>query len=206
MTLLRLDHLAVSALTLEEGSAWVEESLGVALAGGGKHGAMSTHNRLLSLGDLYLEVIAIDPEAPDPGRARWFDLDRFHGRPRLTNWVAGCDDLAAALDQCPAGTGQPMALARGDLRWQMAVPEEGILPFDGLFPALIAWQGTAHPTQRLPDQGVRLREMVLIHPQAETLAIGLKPLMHDSAIKIVTGPSPGIHATFATPHGERTLA
>ncbi|GHC45809.1 VOC family protein [Neogemmobacter tilapiae] len=206
MTLLRLDHLAVSAQTLQEGTAWVEECLGVALAAGGKHAAMSTHNRLLSLGDLYLEVIAIDPEASDPGRARWFDLDRFEGKPRLTNWVVACADMADALRLCPDGSGQPMDLARGDLRWQMAVPIDGILPFDGLFPALIAWQGAAHPSQRLPDQGIRLRQMELVHPQAEALKIGLKPLIHDTRIKIVTGPAPAIHATFATPHGERTMA
>ena len=23
----------------------------------------------------YLEIIAINPDAPDPGRSRWFDLD-----------------------------------------------------------------------------------------------------------------------------------
>jgi hypothetical protein len=206
VTLLRLDHLAVSARTLEEGVDWVESTLGLPLAGGGKHAAMSTHNRLLSLGDLYLEVIAVDPEAVDPDRPRWFDLDRFSGRPRLTNWVADCDDLSAALAACPDGCGQVMDLARGDLRWQMAVPVNGILPFGGIFPALMAWQGSAHPRQRLPDQGARLVEMVLTHPQADQLRLGLNPLFHDRRVTIVTGATPGIHATIATPHGERTLA
>jgi hypothetical protein len=60
---LRLDHLAISAGTLDEGVAAVEEALGVPLAGGGQHPHMATHNRLLGLGDLYLEVIAADPAA-----------------------------------------------------------------------------------------------------------------------------------------------
>ena len=38
--------------------------LGVPMAGGGKHPLMGTHNRLIGLGDLYLEVISIDPDAP----------------------------------------------------------------------------------------------------------------------------------------------
>ena len=58
---------------------------------------MATHNRLLGLGDLYLEVIAADPSAPRPAWPRWFDLDRFTGAPRLTNWICACDDLEAAV-------------------------------------------------------------------------------------------------------------
>ena len=37
--MLRLDHLAVSATTLDEGVAAVEAALGVPMAGGGQHAA-----------------------------------------------------------------------------------------------------------------------------------------------------------------------
>ena len=60
--MLTFDHIAITATTLQEGVDWVEAALGVTLAGGGKHNLMATHNRLLGLGDLYLEVIAIDPD------------------------------------------------------------------------------------------------------------------------------------------------
>ncbi len=133
--MLKLDHLALSAMTLADGVAHVRDTLGVELAQGGEHAAMGTHNRLLSLGPtVYLEVIAINPAAPYPGRPRWFDLDNFSGPPRLTNWVAQTDDLDRALALAPTGCGAPMALERGDLRWRMAVPENGKLPFDGAFP------------------------------------------------------------------------
>ena len=139
--MLRFDHIAVSANTLAEGVAWVENALGVTLAGGGQHPLMATHNRLLGLGDLYLEVIAADPSAPPPTWPRWFDLDNFLGQPRLTNWVAGCESITDALAAAPQGTGVPLSLQRGDYQWQMAVPPDGKLPFDGGFPALIQWQG-----------------------------------------------------------------
>ena len=64
MSVLRLDHLAVVAETLDEGVDWVETSLGLPMAGGGEHAAMGTHNRLLSLGDVYLEVIAVNYKEP----------------------------------------------------------------------------------------------------------------------------------------------
>jgi Glyoxalase-like domain len=203
--MLRFDHFAVSAVTLEDGVAAVEDALGVSLAGGGKHAHMSTYNRLLGLGDIYLEVIATDPAAPAPAWPRWFDLDHFTGPPRLTNWVAGCDDLEAELALGPDGVGVPVALERGDLRWRMAVPADGRLPYDGCFPALICWQGTLHPATLLPDVGVRLSLLEIAHPDVAALADHLKPRLHDARIAITTGPQKAMRATFSTPNRVRVL-
>lgn len=200
--LLKLDHLAVSAGTLEEGVANVEAALGLALSAGGKHVHMSTHNRLLGLGDIYLEVIAIDPEALAPAWPRWFDLDNFTGAPRLTNWICACDDLAAALRQAPEGTGEPADLARGDFRWRMAVPNTGKLPFGGGFPALIEWQGP-HPADRLPDQGARLRRLEICNPEAEAMREMLQ--IADPRVAILQGPDVSLRAEIDTPHGLRVL-
>ena len=143
--------------TLEEASAHVEQALGVALQAGGKHEKFGTYNRLLGLKDgLYLEAIAIDPDAPTPERTRWFDLDRFTGKPRLTNWICRVPDIEASLSVFPDGVGTPIDLTRGALSWRMAVPPTGRLPFDNLFPALIQWQGDLHPAQMLQDSGCSL--------------------------------------------------
>ena len=105
---LELDHLVVSAEHLQEGVDWVEAQLGVTMAPGGKHAAMGTHNRLLGLGEVYLEVIAADPDAPPPAHPRWFGLDAFRGPPRLTNWVVRVSDMDAGLALAPEGCGAPM--------------------------------------------------------------------------------------------------
>jgi hypothetical protein len=123
----------------------------------------------------YFELIAIEPGAPGPAQPRWFDLDNFAGPTRATTWICRCDDLDAALAAAPPGTGTPWALERGDLRWRMAVPADGKLPFDGLFPALIEWEGTAHPAPRLPDRGVRLTALELHSPDAERFAQRSRP-------------------------------
>jgi hypothetical protein len=200
---LRLDHLALSTMRLEEGVAAVEDLLGVPMAGGGKHAAMGTHNRLIGLGDLYLEVIAIDPDAPPPGRPRWFDLDRFTGPARLTNWIVATDDLSSALATGPQGWGAPMDLARGDYRWRMAVPDSGRLPHDGLCPALIHWTGPLHPARALPDHGLRLERLEVSHPAASGLQSALAGLS-DPRLTYVQG-TPGLHAVIRTPAGFRTL-
>lgn len=200
--MLRLDHLAISAERLEDGVALVERLLGVPMAGGGQHPAMGTHNRLLSLGDLYLEVIAVDPAATPPGRPRWFDLDRFSGPPRLTTWIVATDDMEAALATGPQGWGAAMDLARGDYRWQMAVPADGRLPFDGTCPALIRWQGALHPAPALPDHGLRLSRLVVSHPQAAVLQAALA--LADPRVTFTHGP-PGLSAVIDTPQGPVTL-
>jgi hypothetical protein len=203
--ILALDHLAISAETLEAGADWVERSLGLPLSPGGQHPHMATHNRLLSLGDLYLEVIAIDPKAPKPAWPRWFDLDRFRGPPRLTNWICRTADLDAALAVAPPGTGTATDLARGDYRWRFAIPASGRLPFDNCFPALIQWQGHLHPAQALPDQGVRLRRLEITHPDAQGLQTSLRGQLPDPRVHIMPGPYPGFRATLDTPKGLRVL-
>ncbi len=197
-----LDHLAVAGETLEDASAHIEQTLGVSLQAGGKHEKFGTYNRLLGLRDgLYLEAIAIDPDAPTPGRTRWFDLDRFKGVPRLTNWICRVPDIEASLAVFPDGVGTPIDLTRGALSWRMAVPPNGRLPFDNLFPALIQWQRDLHPAKMLQDSGCRLKRLVVYHPDALSLAEHLGAL---DLVVFDTGPA-AMRAEFETPHGPRTL-
>ena len=206
MPLLVPDHLVISAASLDEGAVYVEQLLGVPLSPGGRHDFMGTHNRLISLGDgLYLEVIAIDPAAADPGRVRWFDLDRFKGQPRLTNWVCRTEDLSAALAKAPDGIGRAIPAARGDLRWQMVVADDGRLPFGGAYPALIAWDGRAHPSGLLPDRGCRLELLEIAHPEGEGLQAALDGMLDTDRIRVSHGPEKKMKATISTPAGLRVL-
>ena len=197
-----LDHLVIAAADLAVGTDWFQRHSDLTLAPGGEHPAMGTHNRLLSLGpEAYLEVIAIDPAAPGPEHPRWFDLDRFAGGPALRTWVVRVDDLEAALADAPRGSGTPRDFARGDLRWRMAVPGDGRLPFDNLFPALIEWQTAAHPAPRLPDAGARLCGLTLGHPQADALRAALAAVLDDPRVEVAAAERPAIAATLDTPRG-----
>ncbi|MBE1283004.1 MAG: VOC family protein [Rhodobacteraceae bacterium] len=199
---MKLDHLAVAGETLEAAVAHVEAVLGVPMQPGGQHPVYGTHNALLGLDDgLYLEAIAVDPDAEPERRPRWFDLDRFFGPARIGNWICRCEDLSAVLQALPVAAGQPVPLSRGDLRWQMAVPESGVLPFDNMFPALIQWQSD-HPAPRLTQQGCRLLRLSVTHPEAEALSDLL--LLQDPRVSFETGPA-GYEALFDTPHGRRIL-
>lgn len=204
--MIAFDHIAIAGVTLTEAQTHVEQALGVALQPGGAHDVFSTHNALLGLEDgLYLEAIAINPDAPAPKRPRWFDLDRFTGLPRLTNWICRTDDLEAELAAIPADLGHPVDLQRGDLRWRMAVPETGILPFENCAPALIQWQTQQHPATSLACSGVRLTRLTVRHPEGGILRAMVAHHLNDDRIAFETGPA-GLGATFATPHGPREIS
>jgi len=202
--MLTLDHLAVAAADLDAGCAAVEVALGVPLQPGGEHAHFGTHNRLLGLGPEYLEVISVDPAAPPLPYPRWFDLDRFAGPPRLRSWIVRTPSLEAALAALGAGYGAPVALSRGGLRWRMAVPATGVLPFDGCAPALIEWD-TEPPMAVLTDRGCSLVSLTVRHPRAQALAAQLAGLIDDTRLRIERG-LPGLTARIATPTGESTLA
>lgn len=156
-----LDHFVIAARTLEEGAAWLESRLGASPVPGGKHPTMGTHNQLLSLGPgLYIEVIAVDPDAAPPQRPRWFELDtpglggRLANSPELIHWAERTDDLEAALSGYPVAV-DIIPFSRGSYRWRMALTRDGSLPGGGVLPTLIQWE-SAHPAEALPDAGIRL--------------------------------------------------
>ena len=201
-----LDHLAVAARSLDP--APLEAFLGVTLAGGGQHPRMGTHNRLLRLGEgAYLELIAEDPDAPPPGHPRWFSLDHPAMRasldrgPRLVHWVARVE--STELPDLPFDVGPWERFERGSLHWQLTVRPDGALPADGVVPSLICWPGTAHPTLRMPDAGVRLDALELQHPRAAEVQRQLDLLGLEQ--RCTVGPAPTIVAHLTTHAGARTL-
>ena len=151
-------------------------------------------------------MIAIDPEAPKPGYPRWFNLDNYNGPPRIMNWICATDDLDAALDAAPKGSGEPMELSRGDMSWAMAVPDDGMLPFDGAMPALIEWETDAHPNRRLPDHGLRLTRLDVFHPEAEALLAAFPALYNLPQVSVLEGPEKRLIASVSTPEGMRVIA
>lgn len=199
------DHLVVGSTELEEARMHVEAALGVSMQPGGAHAVFQTHNALMALEDgLYLEAIAPNPNVPAPSRPRWYDLDRFAGPARLSNWACSVTDLETALGDMPDGAGAPVPVSRGSLSWRMAVTGDGKTPFDNLWPALIEWPDGVHPAPRLTPTGVRLRRFTLIHPKGDTLAALLVQHLTDDRVAVETGPI-AMQAAFDTPHGPRAL-
>jgi hypothetical protein len=208
-----LDHIAVIAPDLGAGVAWVREVLGVEMPAGGKHPEMGTHNRLVGLGpDVYLEVIAIDPEASQPAHRRWFGLDdretverHWHEGRRLRAYAARCTDIAGTIGAKGEMFGVPMRISRGDRDWLFAVRPDGELPMNGALPCLIDWGARGSPAPSMPDLGLRLVGLQVRTPDIGGVdgalnAIGMTP-------KLDIRPDSEVHlvAAVRTPRGVRVL-
>lgn len=209
----KLDHLVVAAADLDTGRRYIEDLLGVRTESGGQHDSIGTHNRLLRLGDdQYLEIIAIDPDAPPPERPRFFALDdpamqaAIQSRPRLITWVARASDLDAAAAHPPYNAMEIRELARGDLRWRMTFTPDGSLPCEGALPLLIEWQTEPMPPRRMADSGCALKRFVVQSPQVQRVRQVLQDLNLES-VEPDHSVQTGLAATLSTPaRGEVILS
>ncbi|MEA2666555.1 MAG: hypothetical protein QOI11_3499 [Candidatus Eremiobacteraeota bacterium] len=209
-----LDHLVVAAATLDEGARWARERLGADVPAGGKHERLGTHNRVLRLGDaLYLEIIAVDPDAPPPGRPRWFELDEPALRaalaraPRLVTWVAASDDVRRDAAACPLVRGPVEPMRRGALEWLITLPPDGALGEGGTLPPLIQWLTRPHPAAGMPELGFGLETLELGHPEPERLRRALAALgLADERVRVRQAEAPELSARIATPRGTVAIA
>ncbi|ACA19635.1 conserved hypothetical protein [Methylobacterium sp. 4-46] len=211
--MLRLDHLVIVAPTLAEGEAHVQACLGLPMRAGGRHPQMGTHNLVLRLGDdLYLEVIARDPEAPAPAGPRWFGLDDLdavraawaRGR-RLRTLVARTGAIAAVAAAHGALVGCPARISRGERSWLFALRPDGTLPEDGAVPSVIDWEGLPGPAGAMPEAGARLVRLDLAHPEPDRIAALHARLGLVDPPAFRAGPDFALRALVRTPAGERVL-
>ena len=208
-----LDHLVLAAVTLADGIAYVSELTGLTPQPGGKHATMGTHNALLRLSaSTYLEIIAIDPDAPKPAHRRWFDLDdialqaELMEEPRLVQWVARTAAIDRAVAACDVPLGNVESLSRGDYRWRLTVPQEGRRPGKGLVPLLIEWEGAAHPAARLPSCNVALLDFAGTHPEPARIRATLEALGVAKELRVTFDRETRLAAMLRTPRGVVTLA
>ena len=212
-----IDHLAVAAATLDGGVAWAFEKLGVTVPRGGEHPKMGTHNAVAHSGDdTYLEVIAVNPDAPAPQRPRWFGLDAPDVRaelavaPRIATWVVRTTDMNASLAAARAAgldLGTPIAMTRGDLQWIIACRDDGSLPEGGVLPVLIEWPEGPHPSRRMSDPGLRLAGITLQHPKPDQLDAWCRALnvRHLADIDPLPRARERVLAAFETPLGRAAI-
>lgn len=187
--MLSLDHIVIAAPSLAEGVAYVRDLTGIDMPKGGEHPQMGTHNHLVRLGTAeFLEVIAVNPDAPAPSRPRWFGLDHPVQKPRLAHWVTRCADMATTRPHLPDDLGPAIPLTRGALSWLLTVPDDGHLPMQGAAPSLLEWQANPLPPTQMQGADATLEALTITHPDAVTLSKWLEPLLNDPRVAYETGP------------------
>jgi hypothetical protein len=211
----RLDHLVIAAESLDQGVDYIRSTLAVDIPQGGVHKTMGTHNHLMQLGNnCYLEVIAIDPDGAIPDRPRWFNLDdtlmreSLHRLPRLITWMVNTTDLEQLVRKSAFEIGAPTELSRDNLRWKIALTEDGRLLANGFLPHVIQWLSTPHPSAAMADLGCRLLSLEIYHNRTDWLHSKLKSIGAGHLVSIHALPdseSAYLSASIETPSGIKVL-
>lgn len=175
-----LDHLIFASPDLDQGVAHIASLTGVEPAPGGPHPKMGSRNALLTFDDTtYFEVIAVDPDQPEPSQPRPFGLDdglgmrlagyAIHPSPGesaeevvKTMQALGHDpgSLTSMSRVKPDGEEISWSLTRGDV----ASRAGGFLPF------IIDWGSTTTPARSQPTMG-SLDQLLIRHPDPTVRAV-----------------------------------
>ena len=138
-----------AANTLSEGSNTIKKILDEDLSEINTHETMGTHNRVISLGSSYLEIIALDPENQNTNSNTWFNLtdkiyrEKFLKIPKLISFVISSDDLSSSIF-----FEKEFFVSRNKYKWFFKKPNFEYLNKNNftntnLFPSLINWQSVS---------------------------------------------------------------
>ena len=149
MTNFKIDHFVFGANTLSEGSNTIKKILDEDLSEINTHESMGTHNRVISLGSNYLEIIALDPKNLNANSNTWFNLsdkiyrEKFLKNPKLISFVISSDDLSSSIF-----FERGFLVSRNKYKWFFKKPNFEYLSKNNftntnLFPSLINWQSVS---------------------------------------------------------------
>jgi hypothetical protein len=202
---LELDHVIVAVSELDAAATELEARHGLASVEGGRHAGWGTANRIVPLGDTYLELIAVvdEDEAAASVFGGWIADGLRSGSGRPLGWVARTDRIDEVADRLGL-TVSSGSRRSGDgrlLSWRLAgaaqAAAEPCLPF------FVEWgEGTPLPG-RTPAE----------HPAGDVRLTGLRlsgdperieSWLGDAALPIAVTPGPPAvtAAILATRDGE----
>ena len=192
----RIDHIVIGAANLISGTKILETKLSTKFSPGGEHQIMGTHNKLLKLqSDIYLEIIANNPNVDKPSRQRWFSLDEARTKekikhsPRALCWVLEVDNIEDTVKKCGYNPGEILQISRGELTWKITVQSNGSLADNGVLPALIEWPSGQHPSKKLTNSKVSINELSLFHPEPYKIKNIISNLIESDLIRVSEGLS-----------------
>ena len=159
--------MLISVTELDAAARELEARHGLSSVEGGRHAGWGAANRIVPLGDTYLELIAVVEE--DEGArsvfGRWIADGLRSGPGRPLGWVARTDRLDEVADRLGRVVSSGSRPARDGrvLRWRLAGAEEAAA--EPAFPFFVEWgEGTplpgrtpvAHPAGEVRLTGLRL--------------------------------------------------
>jgi Glyoxalase-like domain len=163
---LELDHVLIAVADLAAAAREIEARHGLASIEGGRHPGWGTANRIVPLGESYLELVSVvdEAEAEQSSFGSW--VARVRSKPgRLLGWAVRThelDDVARRLG-LTIGAGSRATRSGQLLRWRLAGIEQAAA--EPSLPFFMEWaQGTPFPGRaptHHPSGAVRIAELQL---------------------------------------------
>lgn len=203
--MLRIDHVLLPVRDLALAAVEIEARYGLASVEGGRHPAWGTANRIVPLGDTYLELVVVaDPEVADRSAFGQWVASATPGR--LLGWAVRTDSIEAVgrrLGQ-PIVRGFRAAPGGGLITWRSVgidvAPREPGLPFfiqrgDG-----VPFPGAAAVNHR---GGAARLKLLSVAADRERLDVWLGD--RDVPLVVVTDPSGALALTLTRGQEDFTL-
>ena len=197
---MELDHIVVAVRDTKTAARAVEERYGLTSIEGGRHSGWGTANRIVPLGDSYIELVAVvdEAEAARSVFGKWVARERYTGLHPL-GWAVRSHDL----DQVAARLGLTIvagsrAAGGGELlRWRLAGIEQAAA--QPSLPFFIEWgQGTPFPgrIQVAHRAGLARIQKLKLRGDANRLSDWLG--VHSLPVEVWPASSPGVTSVVLT--------
>lgn len=206
--MLEIDHLIVAVADLDAAGARFERDYGLTSVVGGRHRGLGTGNRIVPLGDSYVELMAVvdEDEAQGSPLAAWI-RDTCAGGDRIGALCLRTDDAAAVAERLgtPALEMSRLKPDGHELRWKLAGLEQTLA--DPRLPFFIQWYAEpgdlpgATPVEH--RSGAHAIEWVEIECDEAVLRERIGDAELD--VRAAGGDSGALRAGIATPGGTLVL-
>ena len=208
LCMLRLDHVLLAVADLDNAAARLLEEHGLDSAFGGEH-ALGTANRIVPLGDAYVELIGVTDravaEANPFGSAVLSSIGNGDG---LLGWAVATDDIALTAKWIGS---QVLRASRVrpdgvELRWRMAGIEGSMA--DRSLPFFIQWDidPEDHPSRMRVDHRVDVKGINEIEIVGSATKVRNRVHGESLPIRVVRGDVSGpVAVTIAASEGEIVL-
>ncbi len=203
--MLRLDHVVYAVRDLDAAGERFRKVFGLDSSVGGRHPGWGTANRIVPLGDQYIELIAVVDA--DEAERTVFGRQVLECTADRDGWcaiVAAADDVGAVAERLglPVHAGTRQRPDGEVLRWRMAGLEDPVR--ETWMPFFITWDVPAeqHPGRVRAGHGVRAEAIARVEIGGDEAR--LREWLGGDELPIrVTGEAPGIRCVaIATSGGE----
>ena len=207
--MLQLDHVILAVRDLDEAGERLFETHGLASVSGGEHDGVGTANRIVPLGDAYIELMGVtDRDAAGKHPFGRTVLAFIEAGDRLLAWAVSTDEIDTVAQRIGASV-TAAARERPDgvvLHWRMAGVESVLA--DRSLPFFIQWDcpPADHPGRTFVEHAVPVKGITELAVAGSRTAILERVGGADLPIRVTDGEPGPVSVTIATAGGEIVLS